>query len=49
MLLVSRPASTEGDDVRAGILWMLLTTLFFVGLDATAKFLVARYPVVEVV
>jgi drug/metabolite transporter (DMT)-like permease len=49
MLLVSRPASTEGDDVRAGILWMLLTTLFFVSLDATAKFLVARYPVVEVV
>ncbi len=49
MLLVSRPASTEGDDARAGILWMLLTTLFFVSLDATAKFLVARYPVVEVV
>lgn len=49
MLLVSRPTPTEGDDVRAGILWMLLTTLFFVSLDATAKFLVARYPVVEVV
>ncbi|MFT5446965.1 MAG: drug/metabolite transporter (DMT)-like permease [Gammaproteobacteria bacterium] len=49
MLLVSRPAITEGDDVRAGILWMLLTTLFFVSLDATAKFLVARYPVMEVV
>ncbi len=49
MLLVSRPAATEGEDVRAGILWMLLTMLFFVSLDATAKFLVARYPVVEVV
>jgi drug/metabolite transporter (DMT)-like permease len=49
MLLVSRPAITEGDDVRAGILWMLTTTFFFVSLDATAKFLVTRYPVVEVV
>ena len=49
MLLVSRPTVTEADDVRAGILWMLLTTLFFVSLDATAKYLVARYPVVEVV
>jgi drug/metabolite transporter (DMT)-like permease len=49
MLLVSRPALTEDDDVRAGILWMLVTTLFFVSLDATAKFLVARYPVLEVV
>ena len=49
MLLVSRPAATEGDDVRAGILWMLVTTLFFVSLDATAKFLIARYPVAEVV
>lgn len=49
MLLVSRPVTTEGDDVRAGILWMLVTTFFFVSLDATAKFLVARYPVIEVV
>jgi len=49
MLLVSRPAPTEDEDLRAGILWMLLTTLLFVSLDATAKYLVARYPVVEVV
>lgn len=49
MLLVSRPAATEDEDIRAGILWMLATTLFFVSLDATAKYLVARYPVVEVV
>ena len=49
MLLVSRPAPTEDDNVRAGIGWMLLTTLFFVSLDTCAKFLVARYPVVEVV
>lgn len=49
MLLVSRPAPTEHEDVRAGVLWMLLTTLFFVSLDATAKYLVAHYPVVEVV
>ena len=49
MLLVSRPASSEGDDVRAGILWMLATTFFFVGVDAIGKFLVAHYPVIEVV
>ena len=49
MLLVSRPAATEGEDVRAGILWMLVTMFFFVSLDTTAKYLVARYPVVEVV
>lgn len=49
MLLVSRPAATEDDNVAAGVAWMLVTTLFFVSLDATAKYLVARYPVVEVV
>jgi drug/metabolite transporter (DMT)-like permease len=49
MLLVSRPAPTEDDDVRSGIAWMLITTFFFVSLDTTAKYLVARYPVVEVV
>jgi len=49
MLLVSRPAPTEGENVQAGILWMLATTLFFVSLDATAKYLLARYPLIEVV
>ncbi len=49
MLLVSRPVRTQEDDVRAGIAWMLVTSLFFVSLDATAKILVARYPVVEIV
>ena len=49
MLLVSRPAPSEGDDERAGILWMLLTMFLFVSLDATAKYLVLRYPLIEVV
>jgi len=49
MLLVSRPVSSEDDNVRAGILWMLVTTLLFVSLDATAKYLVAGFPVLQVV
>lgn len=49
MLLVSRPAPIEHEDVRAGIGWMLLTTLFFITLDAVGKYLVAYYPVLEVV
>jgi len=49
MLLVSRPGPTEDDNVQVGILWMLATTLFFVSLDATAKYLLARYPLIEVV
>ena len=49
MLLVSRPVRSEDDNVKAGIAWMLVTTLFFVSLDVTAKILVSRYPVIEVV
>ena len=49
MLLVSRPVRTEDDNVKAGITWMLVTTLFFVSLDVTAKQLVASYPVQQVV
>lgn len=49
MLLVSRPVRTEDDNLKAGIAWMLVTSLFFVSLDVTAKYLVARYPVLEVV
>jgi drug/metabolite transporter (DMT)-like permease len=49
MLLVSRPAPTEHEDVRAGIGWMLVTTFFFISLDAVGKYLVAHYPVLEVV
>ncbi len=37
------------DNVKAGIAWMLLTTLFFLSLDAVAKHLVSSYPVIQVV
>ena len=49
MLLVSRPVRTQDDNVKAGIAWMLLTTLFFLSLDAVAKHLVSSYPVIQVV
>ncbi len=49
MLLVSRPARTQDDNVKAGVAWMLLTTLFFLSLDAVAKHLVSSYPVIQVV
>ena len=49
MLLVSRPIRTQDDNVKSGIAWMLLTTLFFVSLDAVAKHLVSSYPVLQVV
>lgn len=49
MLLVSRPVRTQDDNIKAGVAWMLLTTLFFVSLDAVAKHLVSSYPVIQVV
>ncbi len=49
MLLVSRPVRSQDDNIKAGIAWMLLTTLFFVSLDAVAKHLVSSYPVIQVV
>ena len=49
MLLVSRPVRTQDDNVKAGVAWMLLTTLFFLSLDAVAKHLVSSYPVIQVV
>ncbi len=49
MLLVSRPVRTQEENVRAGILWMLATALLFVSLDATAKYMVGRLPILEVV
>jgi len=49
MLLVSRPVSTQDDNVKAGVVWMLITTFFFVSLDAVAKHLVSSYPVLQVV
>ncbi len=42
-------ASPGAANVRRGILWMLATTVFFVSLDATAKYLTRSYPVVEIV
>jgi drug/metabolite transporter (DMT)-like permease len=49
MLLVSRPVRTQDDNIKAGIAWMLLTSLFFVSLDTVAKHLVSSYPVIQVV
>ena len=42
-------ASPGAANARRGILWMLATTVFFVSLDATAKYLTRSYPVVEIV
>lgn len=42
-------ASPGAATMRRGILWMLATTVFFVSLDATAKYLTRSYPVVEIV
>lgn len=39
---------SPGANVRHGILWMLLTSVFFVSLDATAKYLTRSYPVIEI-
>jgi drug/metabolite transporter (DMT)-like permease len=36
-------------NVRRGIFWMLGTSIFFVSLDATAKYLTSSYPVAEIV
>ena len=42
-------ASPESTNIRRGILWMLATSVFFVSLDATAKYLTSSLPVVEIV
>ncbi|HYB08860.1 MAG TPA: DMT family transporter [Alphaproteobacteria bacterium] len=42
-------ASPESANVRRGILWMLVTTIFFVSLDATAKYLTRSLPAIEIV
>jgi len=46
---VSRPALPLEDNVPLGIAYMLATTLFFVTLDAAAKYLMDDLPVVQVV
>lgn len=48
-MAVSRPALPVEDNVPLGIAYMLLTTLFFVTLDATAKYLMDTLPVAQVV
>ena len=44
----SAAAVPSGSSARAGIAWMVLTTLLFVTQDAILRVLVQRYPVVEV-
>jgi drug/metabolite transporter (DMT)-like permease len=46
---MSSLAPSGAANIRRGILWMLLTSLLFVSLDATAKYLTRRYPVAEIV
>jgi drug/metabolite transporter (DMT)-like permease len=41
-------ANAAAPSVRRGILWMLLCSVFFVSLDATAKYLTHSYPVFEI-
>lgn len=47
-MVVSRPAVVEEENVRAGIIWMLATTFFFVVIDTQAKYLLERYSLVQV-
>ncbi|WP_264656162.1 DMT family transporter [Azospirillum canadense] len=50
MSIAEKTASVapSGSSARAGIAWMVLTTLLFVTQDATMRVLVQSYPVVEV-
>jgi drug/metabolite transporter (DMT)-like permease len=48
-MVVSRPATPLADNVPAGILYMVATTLFFVTLDTLAKVALQNYPVIMVV
>jgi drug/metabolite transporter (DMT)-like permease len=48
-MAVSRPALPLEDNVPFGIVYMLMTTAFFVTLDATAKYLMDSLPVAQVV
>lgn len=49
MLLTSRPVLAKDDNIKAGIAWMLITSLLFVSLDALAKHLVSSYSTIQVV
>ena len=42
------PLQVGRASIRAGILWMLLTTLLFVCQDSTARILLASYPPTEI-
>ena len=48
-LPVSRPAKLVDENIPRGILLMLTTTLFFVLIDACAKYLAADLPLIQVV
>ncbi|QCN99282.1 DMT family transporter (plasmid) [Azospirillum argentinense] len=47
-MTATEKALSAGSSGRAGIAWMLLTTLLFVTQDATLRFLVQTYPFAEV-
>lgn len=49
MLLTSGSVLTKGDNIKAGIIWLLIASLLFVSLDALAKHLVSSYSIVQVV
>jgi drug/metabolite transporter (DMT)-like permease len=48
-MVVSRPAVAIADNVPLGIVYMVLTTLFFASLDALGKLALDTYPVFMVV
>lgn len=46
---MTEPPEKATDNLRAGIFWMLTTTLMFVLMDTCVKVLVANYPTLQVV
>ena len=44
-----QPTPKYGQNAGQGILWMLLSMLFYVGMDTIGKYLAQTYPVIEIV
>ncbi len=49
MLYPSVTRRTRGNDVGKGVLWMLVAMFLFIGMDASAKYLTADYPVPQII
>ncbi len=48
-MVVSRPATPQAENIPLGIIYMVLTTFLFAGLDALAKLGMETYPVIMIV